>query len=293
VHSAGLNFPDVLIVQGKYQLRPEFPFSPGAEVSGVVAEVGERAAGFAVGDRVMALCTTGGFAEQVVVHHGSAFKMSPGMSFDSAAALPLTYGTTYHALVDRAKLQAGETLLVTGAGGGVGIAAVQLGKALGATVIAAAGSAAKLAAAKEAGADHTLDYTSENLADRVKELTKQAGANVVYDAVGGDVFDACLRCVAWEGRLLVIGFASGRIPEIPANRLLLKGCAAVGVYWGAFAARDPAANVRNFERLFELYAAGKIDPRVGRTYALAEAAQAIADLENREIIGKAVIQVRP
>jgi NADPH2:quinone reductase len=292
VHSAGLNFPDVLIVQGKYQVRPDFPFSPGAEVSGIVREVGERAAGFAVGDRVMALCTTGGFAEEVVVHHGSAFKMAESMPFDTGAALPLTYGTTYHALVDRAKLAPGETLLVTGAGGGVGIAAVQLGKALGATVIAAAGSAEKLQAAREAGADHAIDYTTENLADRVKAITNQAGANVIYDAVGGDAFDACLRCVAWEGRLLIIGFASGRIPEIPANRLLLKGCSAVGVYWGAFAARDPAANRRNFDRLFELYAAGKIDPKIGRTYDLSQAARAIVDLENREIVGKAVVHVR-
>jgi NADPH2:quinone reductase len=214
------------------------------------------------------------------------------MPFDTGAALPLTYGTTYHALVDRAKLAPGETLLVTGAGGGVGIAAVQLGKALGATVIAAAGSAEKLQAAREAGADHAIDYTTENLADRVKAITNQAGANVIYDAVGGDAFDACLRCVAWEGRLLIIGFASGRIPEIPANRLLLKGCSAVGVYWGAFAARDPAANRRNFDRLFELYAAGKIDPKIGRTYDLSQAARAIVDLENREIVGKAVVHVR-
>jgi NADPH2:quinone reductase len=292
VHRAGLNFPDVLIVQGKYQVRPAFPFSPGAEVAGVVSEVGEKATGFAVGDRVMALCTTGGFAEQVVVHHGSAFKMAENMSFDTAAALPLTYGTSYHALVDRAKLRESETLLVTGAGGGVGIAAVQLGKAFGATVIAAAGSAEKLAAARTAGADHAVDYTTENLADRVKELTNQAGADVVYDAVGGDVFDAALRCIAWEGRLLVIGFASGRIPDIPANRLLLKGCSAVGVYWGSFAARDPAANRRNFERLFELYAAGKIDPKIGSSYELADAARAIEDLENRQIVGKAVIRVR-
>ena len=293
VHSAGLNFPDVLIVQGKYQVKPEFPFSPGAEVAGIVTEVGERAPGFAVGDRVMALCTTGGFAEEAVVHYGSAFKMPDGMAFDTAAALPLTYGTSYHALIDRAKLSTGETLLVTGAGGGVGIAAVQIGKALGATVIAAAGSAEKLAAAREAGADHGIDYTTENLAERVKALTSQAGANVVYDAVGGDIFDAALRCVAWEGRLLVIGFASGRIPEIPANRLLLKGCSAVGVYWGAFAARDPAANRHNFEHIFRLYADGKIDPKIGAVYSLADAAQSIVDLENRAIVGKAVIRVRP
>jgi NADPH2:quinone reductase len=292
VHSAGLNFPDVLIVQGKYQVKPDMPFSPGAEVSGIVTEIGERTTGFAKGDRVMGLCTTGGFAEEAVVDFGSAFLMPDGMSFDTAAALPLTYGTTYYALIDRAKLSTGETLLVTGAGGGVGIAAVQLGKALGATVIAAAGSAEKLQAAKEAGADHGIDYTTENLADRVKAITNQAGANVVYDAVGGDVFDATLRCIAWEGRALIIGFASGRIPEIPANRLLLKGCSAVGVYWGAFAARDPAANRHNFEHIFRLWVDGKIDPKIGATYPLADAAQSIVDLENRAIVGKAVIHVR-
>ena len=292
VHHAGLNFPDVLIVQGKYQLKPEFPFSPGAEVSGVVTEVGEKTSGFAPGDRVMALCTTGGFAEEVVVHYGSAFHMPEGMTFASAAALPLTYGTTYHALADRAILRAGETLLVTGAGGGVGISAVQLGKAMGARVIAAAGSAAKLDAAREAGADETIDYTNEKLADRVKALTNQQGVDVVYDAVGGDVFDAALRSIAWGGRLLIVGFAAGRIPEIPANRLLLKSASAVGVYWGAFAARDPAANRRNFEALFALYADGKIMPKIGATYALADAGTAIGDLENRGVVGKAVITVR-
>jgi len=292
VHSAGLNFPDVLIVQGKYQVRPDFPFSPGAEISGIVTEVGERANGFAVGDRVMALCTTGGFAEEAVVPQRSAPQMPEGMSFDAAAALPLTYGTTYHALFDRAKLVAGETLLVTGAGGGVGISAVQLGKSAGAKVIAAAGSPAKLAAAREAGADETIDYVNENLAERIKALTAQQGVDVVYDAVGGDVFDACLRSLAWGGRLLIIGFASGRIPEIPANRLLLKGASAVGVYWGSFTARDPAANRRNFEALFSLYAEGKIDPKVVSRYSLGDAAQAIVDLENRGIVGKALIEVR-
>ena len=291
VRSAGLNFPDVLIVQGKYQVKPEVPFIPGAEVSGVVIEVGARVTDFAAGDRVMALCTTGGFAEQAVVHAGSAFKMTPGMTFDAAAALPLTYGTTIHALADRAKLAPGETLLVTGAGGGVGIAAVQLGKALGATVIAAAGSDEKRAAAKAAGADHLIDYINESLPDRVKAITNNAGADVVYDAVGGDIFDACLRAVAWGGRLLIVGFASGRIPDIPANRLLLKGASAMGVYWGSFAARDPAANARNFERLFELYAQKKIEPKIGHTYAFENAAQAIVDLEQRGIVGKAVVRV--
>jgi len=292
VERAGLNFPDVLLVQGKYQVKPPFPFSPGAEVSGRIISAGAEASGFAPGDRVMATCTTGGFAEEVSVNHLATYKIPDAMSFDAAAALPLTYGTTYHALVDRGALRAGETLLVTGAGGGVGIAAVQLGKALGATVIAAAGSADKLAAAKAAGADHTIDYTSEKLVERVKALTNDAGADVIYDAVGGDVFDAALRSLAWGGRLLIIGFASGRIPEIPANRLLLKSASAVGVYWGAFAARDPAANRRNFERLMELFSEGKIDPKIGGSYAFEDAPQAIEDLMNRKIVGKAIVRVR-
>jgi NADPH2:quinone reductase len=292
VERAGLNFPDVLIVQGLYQAKPAFPFSPGAEVAGTVIEVGDGAGPLAPGDRVMATCGTGGFAEEVVVAADAVFKIPDTMSFDTAAALPLTYGTTYHALVDRGALAAGETLLVTGAGGGVGLAAVQLGVALGATVIAAAGSTAKLDAAAAAGAAHGINYTTENLTERLKALTGGDGVDVVYDAVGGDVFDAALRAIAWGGRLLVIGFASGRIPDIPANRLLLKGCSAVGVFWGSFVAREPAANRRNFERLFELYAAGKIDPNIGASYAFADAAKAIEDLAARGIIGKAVIRVR-
>ena len=292
IHRAGLNFPDVLIVQGKYQFKPPFPFSPGAEVAGVVTAVGSEVTGLRPGDRVLAVCATGGFAEDVTAEQALTFKIPDRMTFDDAAAFGFTYGTTYHALVDRAKLRSGETLLVTGAGGGVGLAAVQLGVALGATVIAAAGSPEKLAAARAAGARETIDYTTEKLADRVKAMTRDAGADVVYDAVGGDVFDATLRCIAWEGRLLVIGFASGRIPEIPANRLLLKGCSAVGVFWGAFMARDPAANRRNFEHLMGLYSQGLLPPVIGATYALEDAAQAIVDLQDRKIVGKALIRVR-
>jgi NADPH2:quinone reductase len=292
VARAGLNFPDVLIVQGKYQAKPAFPFSPGAEVAGTVLEAGDRVTHVVPGDRVMATCGTGGFAEEVVVAGDAVFKIPDAMSFDTAAALPLTYGTTYHALVDRGGLRAGETLLVTGAGGGVGLAAVQLGAALGATVIAAAGSTAKLEAAAAAGAAHGVNYTTEKLTERVKALTGDAGVDVVYDAVGGDVFDAALRAIAWEGRLLVIGFASGRIPDIPANRLLLKGCSAIGVFWGSFAARDPVKNRHNFERLFEFYAAGTIDPKIGASYAFEDSPRAIDDLAARGIIGKAVIRVR-
>ena len=292
VHRAGLNFPDVLIVQGKYQTKPPFPFSPGGEVAGIVTAVGADVRSFAPGDRVLALCTYGGFAETIVVPQASTFAIPDTMSFDDAAVLGLTYGTTYHALVDRAKIRRGETLLITGAGGGVGISAIHVGVALGARVIAAAGSAEKLAAATTAGAHASIDYTTENLADRVNALTNGAGADVIYDAVGGDVFDACLRCIAWEGRLLVIGFASGRIPNIPANRLLLKGCSAVGVFWGAFATRDPEANYRNFDRIFEMYARGEVRPVIGATYALADAARAIVDLEARRIVGKAAIRIR-
>ncbi|GAC1544026.1 MAG: NADPH:quinone oxidoreductase family protein [Vulcanimicrobiaceae bacterium] len=292
VHRAGLNFPDVLMVQGKYQTKPPFPFSPGAEVAGIVTAVGRDVRSCAPGDRVMALCTFGGFAEAIVAEQASTFRIADEMSFDDAAVFGLTYGTTYHALVDRAKIQSGETLLVTGAGGGVGIAAVQVGVALGARVIAAAGSAEKRAAATAAGAYATIDYTSEALADRVKALTDGAGADIIYDAVGGDVFDACLRCIAWDGRVLVVGFASGRIPEIPANRLLLKGCSAVGVFWGAFAARDPVANRRNFDHLLEMYARGDVRPTIGATYAFADAARAIVDLEERRIVGKALIRIR-
>ena len=291
VARAGVNFPDVLIVQGKYQVKPAFPFSPGAEVSGTIVEIGEHVRDFAIGDRVMAVCETGGFAQYVAVRDASAFKIPQTMSFDAAAAMPLTYGTTIHALVDRAALTPGETLLVTGAGGGVGIAAVQLGVALGATVIAAAGSVAKLHAAREAGAAHTIDYTTESLVDRVREITNKQGVDVVYDAVGGDIFDACVRAIGWTGRLLIVGFAAGRIPEIPTNRLLLKSASALGVYWGAFAARDPAKNRANFERLQALYLEKKIDPKIGATYAFDEAPQAIVDLMNRKIIGKAIVKI--
>jgi NADPH2:quinone reductase len=288
IEAAGLNFPDVLIVQGKYQSKPPFPFSPGAEVAGTVLEVGERVTSVEPGDRVMALCSVGGFAEEVSTAEASVFKIPDGMSFEDAAAFPLTYGTTYHGLVDRGALRSGETLLVTGAGGGVGLAAVQLGAALGARVIAAAGSREKL----DAAATETIDYTTESLVERVKALTNDAGADVIYEAVGGDVFDACLRGLAWGGRLLIIGFAGGRIPEIPANRLLLKGASAVGVFWGSFAARSPAANRANFERLFELVASGALAPKIGARYPLAKVAQAMEDMADRKIVGKAIVTTR-
>jgi NADPH2:quinone reductase len=214
------------------------------------------------------------------------------MSFEDAAAFPLTYGTTYHGLVDRGALRKGETLLVTGAGGGVGLAAVQIGVALGARVIAAAGSREKLDAAVASGASETIDYTTESLVERIKALTNDAGADVIYEAVGGDVFDACLRGIAWGGRLLIIGFAGGRIPEIPANRLLLKSASAVGVFWGAFAARDPAANRANFERLFELVASGALAPKIGARYPLADVARAMEDMADRKIVGKAIVTTR-
>jgi NADPH2:quinone reductase len=291
VRAAGLNFPDVLVVQGKYQVKPPLPFVPGAEVAGEVLAVGAKVTAFAPGDRVMALPQFGGFAEEAVAHVESVFAIPATMSDAQAAGFPLTYGTTYHALVDRAHLRAGEWLLVTGAGGGVGLNAVELGAAFGARVIAAASSPEKLAAARSRGAAHTIDYSHENLVEKVKEITGGNGADVVYDPVGGDVFDAALKTLAWHGRLLVVGFAAGRIPDVPANRVLLKESSVVGVFWGAFAARDPAANRANFEALFALFAEGKLDPPILSRYPLERAKDAIVDLMERRIIGKAVVEV--
>lgn len=292
VHSAGLNFPDTLIIQGKYQFKPAFPFSPGMEVAGVVEAVGSEVTSLKVGQRVMATTGHGGFAETVVAPSASVFPIPDQMSFDHAAGFPITYGTTYHALVDRGGLQAGEWLLVHGAGGGVGLNAVELGRLLGAKIIATAGSAEKLALAKQYGAEHVIDYSKEKIRDRVKDITGGNGADVIYDPVGGDVFDESMRCIAWQGRLLVIGFASGRIPEMPANLALLKGCDVRGVFWGAFAARDPGRNRANFEKMLGWYAEGKLKPHVSGRYQLNDVAKAMNDLLARKVTGKAIIAVR-
>lgn len=292
VHAAGLNFPDTLIIQGKYQFKPPFPFSPGMEVGGIVLEVGADVSHIKVGQRVMATTGHGGFAEEVCAPEQSVYPIPDTMSFEEAAGFPITYGTTYHALVDRAHIKPGEWLLVHGAGGGVGLNAVELGRNLGAKVIATAGSATKLALAKQYGAEHLIDYSKEKIRDRVKEITGGTGADVIYDPVGGDVFDESIRSINWEGRLLVVGFAAGRIPEVPANLVLLKGCQIVGVFWGAFAQRDPARNRANFEQLLKWFEEGRVKPHVSSHFQLTEVPQAMAALLARKVSGKAVIKIR-
>ena len=293
VHTAGVNFPDILIVEGKYQIRPEFPFIPGAECAGEVLEVGSAVQDFLPGDRVMAPTSHGAFAEEVCATARKAVKLPDTVDYRDAATLLLTYGTSAHALFQRADLQAGETLLVHGAAGGVGVAAVEIGKALGARVIATAGTDAKLAFARDHGADHGINYAKGPFKDRVKELTDGRGADVIYDPVGGDVFDQSLRCINWNGRLLVIGFASGIIPAAPANLPLLKGCSIVGVFWGAWVERESVAHRANMERLLAWLANRTIRPHVEVAVPLADTQDALRAIRDRRVKGKAVIEVRP
>lgn len=292
VQAAGVNFPDTLIIEGKYQFQPPLPFSPGAEAAGVVAAVGEKAGAFKVGDRVMALTGWGAFAEQVAVPHYNVLPIPSSMDFTTAAAFGMTYGTSMHALKQRGQLQPGETLLVLGASGGVGLAAVEIGKAMGARVIAAASSAEKLAVAKAAGADELIDYSQASLKDEIKRLTGGQGVNVIYDPVGGELFEQAVRGLAWNGRLLFVGFASGAIPQVAANLLLLKGAAVLGVFWGAFTQRQPEDNAANFRQLFAWHAQGKLKPLVSKTYPLAEAGTAIEQLGQRRAVGKLVVLAR-
>ncbi|AXM97172.1 NADPH:quinone oxidoreductase family protein [Pseudomonas plecoglossicida] len=292
VQAAGVNFPDTLIIEGKYQFQPPLPFSPGGEAAGVVAAVGDKAGAFKVGDRVMALTGWGAFAEQVAVPFYNVLPIPQSMDFTTAAAFGMTYGTSMHALKQRGQLQPGETLLVLGASGGVGLAAVEIGKAMGAKVIAAASSAEKLAVAKAAGADELIDYSQASLKDEIKRLTGGQGVDVIYDPVGGDLFEQAVRGLAWNGRLLVVGFASGTIPKMAANLMLLKGAAVMGVFWGAFAQRQPQDNAANFRQLFAWHAAGKLKPLVSKTYPLAEAGAAIEQLGQRKAVGKLVVLAR-
>ncbi len=290
-HAAGVNFPDVLMIQGKYQFKPPFPFAPGAEVAGEVTEVAADVQNVKVGDRVMAMVGANGFADEAVAAAVACMKLPPHMDYATAAGFSMTYGTSYYALVQRAQLQPGETLLVHGAAGGVGTAAIDIARNLGATVIATGGNDDKLArVAKHYGVAHVLNYkTDPQWKDKVKTLTGGAGANVIYDAVGGDVLEQSLRCVAWNGRILVIGFAGGDIPKIPANMVLLKGCSLVGVFWGAWLGREPHVNRTNFERMFEWYEAGKLSPIVSHKFPLERAADALNAIINREVVGKCVI----
>jgi NADPH2:quinone reductase len=291
VDAAGVNFPDTLIIEGKYQIKPDLPFSPGAEISGVVDAVGPGVTAFKVGDAVLGAIGYGGFAEQVVAPVSRLIRRPAAMDTVTAAGFAMTYGTSMHALKQRGQLKPGETLLVLGAGGGVGIAAVELGVAMGARVIAAASSPDKLEAARLAGAHEFINYKDDSLRDRIKELTNGEGVDVVYDPVGGDLFEMALRSTAWEGRVLVVGFASGQIPKPAVNLPLLKGCSIVGVYFGAFRTRSPDQNAANFEEMFRWYQEGKLKPSVSLTLPLARAADALTMLSNRTAVGKIVLEV--
>lgn len=291
VKAAGLNFPDTLIIEGKYQLKPNMPFSPGGEMAGEVVAVGDKVTRFKVGDRVAGLTGYGAFAEEVIVPEQNLLPVPDGMSDEKAAAFTMVYGTSYYALKQRGNLQPGETLLVLGASGGVGLATVELGKAMGAKVIAAASSAEKLAIAKEAGADELINYTEEPLKDAVKKLTHSKGVDVIYDPVGGDFTEQALRAMGWNGRHLIIGFAAGEIPKIPANLTLLKGCSVVGVFWGSFTQREPEASAQNMMELMKLYAEGKIDPKVSAVYDFEDYAEALGALTGRKATGKVVLKV--
>jgi len=299
VKSASVNFPDVLMIQGLYQFQPPLPFIPGGESAGVVIEIGDGVEGLNIGDKVFAATGVGGICEKILAHKNNVRPIPENMDFEIAAALSVTYGTSIYALKQRANLKAGETLLVLGASGGVGLATVQLGKAMGAKVIAAASTQEKVDICIENGADEGFVYPSGNLdrdqqkelSNKIKELTGGLGPNVIYDPVGGTYAEPCLRSIAWDGRYLVIGFAAGadQIPKMPLNLTLLKGCQIVGVFWGAWTGMFPAENQKNFEELFEMYKDGKINPAPSDKFTLETSAEAIAHLKDRKAKGKVVI----
>jgi NADPH2:quinone reductase len=289
VKAAGVNFPDTLIIQGKYQFKPEPPFSPGGEVAGVVKSVGEGVTGWKPGDRVIAAATWGGFAEELLTDAERLIPLVDKMDYVPASAFILTYGTSYHALKDRAQLKPGETLLVLGASGGVGLAAVQLGKAMGARVIAAASSDSKLDVCRDNGADEVINYASDDLRTRIKALTAGKGVDVIYDPVGGPYSEPALRDMAWNGRFLVVGFAAGDIPKIPLNLALLKGCSIVGVFWGAFTKNEVERNRANNAELMQMYLDGKVKPHIHATYPLERATEALNEVMNKRVSGKVVL----
>ncbi len=291
IKACGINFPDALIIQNKYQFKPPLPFAPGGEVSGIVVETGAKVTHLKKGNRVLALCGWGGMAEIIAVKANKVFPMYPGMDFITAAATLYNYGTSYHALKDRAHIEPGETLLVLGAAGGVGLAAVELGKLMGATVIAAASTEEKLILCKEKGADFTIQYEQESLRDRIKEITQGKGVDVVYDAVGGKWAEQALRSIAWKGRYLVVGFAAGEIPQIPFNLPLLKGCSVMGVFWGSFAEKETAQSMQNLGELVSWLKAGKIKASIHKIYPLEEGGKAIRDLMDRKVKGKAIVKI--
>jgi NADPH2:quinone reductase len=289
VKACGVNFPDTLIIQGKYQIKPDMPFTPGSEIAGIVKEVGEGVEHVQVGEHVIAFTGMGGFAEEVATDAAKLIKMPSGMDFATAAAFTLVYGTSHHALKDRAQLKPGETLLVLGAAGGVGLAAVELGKVMGAHVIAAASSAEKLAVCQQHGADELINYSTEDLKERVRALTRGKGVDVIFDPLGGNYSEVALRSIAWNGRMLVIGFAAGDIPRIPLNLTLLKGCSIVGVFWGSFTEREPQRNQEHLQELLTWFAQGKLKPHISATYPLEQAADALNDVMNRKVKGKVVL----
>lgn len=289
IRAASLNFPDILIVQNKYQMKPPLPFVPGSEYAGVVEAVGDGVTQLSVGDAVAAFSGTGGFATHAVVKAALAVPLPAGFPFDDASAFVLTYATTHHALLDRAQLKTGETVLVLGAAGGVGTAAIQIAKAVGARVIAAASSDAKCALCKELGADATINYASANLRDEIKRLTDGKGPDVVYDPVGGDLAEPVFRSIGWRGRYLVIGFAQGGIPALPWNLALLKGASIVGVFWGDFARREPAANARALGELMTWYAERKVKPVIDRRLPMAQLLHAFEIMASRGVRGKLVM----
>jgi len=289
VVACSTTFPDVLMIQGLYQFKPDFPFSPGSEVAGHVSALGGGVDGVQVGDRVLVSLGWGGMAERVKAPASALVPLPDGVELVDAAGFMYAYGTSYHALVDRAAIQPGETLLVLGAAGGVGLTAVELGAVMGATVIAGASTESKLAVCRSHGAAMTINYAEEDVRERVRDLTGGLGADVVYDAVGGALSEPALRSTAWNGRFLVIGFASGEIPKIPLNLPLLKGCAVVGVFWGAFAGRQPEDSARNIAALLELWTSGRIHPHVSATFPLERAADAIGHLADRKAEGRVVV----
>ena len=289
VKASGVNFPDVLVIQNKYQFKPELPFSPGSEIAGVVKQIGEGVKRFKPGDRVMALIRSGGYAEEVAVDEAVAAPIPAGIDFTVAASFGLVYATAYHALKDRAAIKPGETLLVLGAAGGAGLAAVELGTLLGARVIACASSDDKLETCKRHGAQAAINYEREDLREALKRFTGGDGVDVAFDPVGGKYSEPAVRSMAWKGRYLLVGFAAGEIPKIPLNLALLKGCSIVGVFWGEFARRERDLNVANLKELTEWLRAGKIKPLVSATYPLERAADALNDLMNRNVRGKVVL----
>ena len=297
--AASVNFPDVLMIQGLYQFQPELPFCPGGESSGIVSAIGEGVENIEIGARVFAMTGLGAFAEKIVVHKSSVVRIPETMNYETAAALPMTYGTSLYALKQRAELKEGETLLVLGAAGGVGLATVELGKAMGAKVIAAASTQEKIDLCIKHGADEGFIYPSGNLdrdqqkelSSKIKELTGGIGVNVVYDPIGDAYSEPCIRATAWDGRYLVIGFAAGEIPKIPINLALLKGMKIVGVFWGAWVGMFPEENKQNFQELFELHSQGKINPEVSDSFLLEDGASAIAHLKDRKAKGKVIIKI--